>query len=249
LALSAIALFLAVAPRVAAEPAFRNLSPAEAAAIDSGEVLIRTVRDARSLGLAAASPAADELRSRIAAIRPNYLSEVMAAFPAADDAAASALFARLAAGLSDVEGYVGIPYYSKRNKTTYDLFDKLVVQSRAALPDGESIVAIQHMEPFDDYAARYEYRLVGPARKLMALTFSGVSLGPIIYSYRNLRAVEPGNMVWELYAFRDGDRVLFYGVGAVRAFDLFGAIRDRLEPSFTGRIQAFFDHMSRLMRG
>ena len=33
--------------------------------------------------------------------------------------------------------------------------------------------------------------------------------------------------------------------GAVRAFDMFGAIRDRLETSFLGRVEAFFGYMSK----
>ncbi len=247
--LAAAALATALAGAAAAEQPFRGLDAAEEATLAAGKAVIRSVRDARSLGLAASGKAAEELRARIASIRPNYVSEVIAIVQAPSAEAAAADLGRLAAALADVKGYVGIPYFSKRQQKTYDLFDKLAVGSRRPLAGGESIEATQHMEPFDDYAARYEYRLEGSAKAETALVFSGVNLDPIIYSYRNFKAVSPGDMVWALYAWREGDRVYFYGAGAVRAFDLFGAFRDRLEPSFTGRIQAFFDYMTARTRG
>jgi hypothetical protein len=187
--------------------------------------------------------AADALRSKVVSLKPNYLTEVLASVPAADERTATAILERLASTFADPMGYVGIPYRSKRNRKTYDLFDKMEVQARASLPGGESIEVLQHMEPFDDFRACYEYNLEGSA-----LRFTGSNLDPIIYSYRKFKAVSPGGMVWAIYAFRDGGRVLFYGVGAVKAFDLFGALRDRLEASFMGRVEAFFTAMCSKMR-
>lgn len=243
-----VAMALACAAAIA-EPAFSGLGPEESAALDAGKAVIRSVRDSKSLSLAVSGKEADELRARIASLRPNYLSEVMAAAPAPDAAAVAALFGRLAAALADTPGYAGIPYYSKANKRYYDLFDKSQLVSRKAQADGEILEVKQHMEPFDEYVARYEYRLEGGRLAPSALAFTGTNLEPIVYSYRNFKAVAAGGMVWSLYAFRSGDRVLFYGVGAVKAFDLFGAFRGKLETSFTGRIESFFDYMSKSMRG
>lgn len=225
-------------------PAFHFLSAVEAAKLESGELLVRNVADPSLLALAAEGHAADALRSKIASLNPNYLTEVLTSIPAADAKAAAAILQRLAATLADPKGYVGIPYWSKRNQRTYDLFDKMEVRARAALPGGESIEVLQHMEPFDDFRARYEYSLDGDA-----LRFTGSNLDPIIYSYQKFEAVSPNAMVWAIYAFRNGGRVFFYGVGAVKAFDLFGALRDRLEPSFMGRVEAFFTAMSSKIKG
>jgi hypothetical protein len=246
--LAAAILFVNTAAMSAADDgasgtAFRFLSAAEAAKLESGAILIRNVADPSLLALAAEGFAADALRSKIAGLKPNYLTEVLASVPAADEKTGSAILERLAATFADPKGYVGIPYRSKRNRKTYDLFDKMEVLTQAALPGGESIEVLQHMEPFDDFRARYEYRLEGSS-----LRFTGSNLDPIIYSYRKFKAVSPEGMVWAIYAFRDGGRVLFYGVGAVKAFDLFGALRDRLEPSFTGRVEAFFTAMSSKMK-
>jgi len=50
-------------------------------------------------------------------------------------------------------------------------------------------------------------------------------------------------MVWRLEAYAEGDRWILYGIGAVKAFDMFGLLRDRLSASFMGRIEAFFGYM------
>jgi len=119
------------------------------------------------------------------------------------------------------------------------LFDKMEIQSRTPIDGGESIRVLQHMEPFDDFTALYEYTM-----DKNTLIFSGTNLQPIVYSYRNLKAVAPGGMVWELYAFAHEGHLYVYGAGVVNAFDLFGLFRDRLEPSFMGRVAAFFAHIS-----
>jgi hypothetical protein len=233
---------------------FEGLNAAQYSALAAGETVIRSVPSASRLAISADRPAAAALRSRIAALRPNYLTEVMAYAPASSDGAASALLERLAAALADVQGYVGIPYWSKQQKKTYDLFDKMAVKDRASVAGGQTILVDEHMEPFDGFGARYEYRLVdsmGAAAtpgRAAALAFAGSNTGPIVYSYRNFRAVEPGGMSWELYAFYDKGTIYFYGVGAVRAFDLLGIFRGRLEASFMGRVAAFFSEMNKRMR-
>jgi hypothetical protein len=230
----------------------KGLSSAEVDLLAQGKAVIRTVSDYRALALVAPGEAADRVRSAVASVRPNYLTEVLAIIPAADEAAAEGLIKRLATALADPKGYIGIPYWSKRQQKTYDLFDKMVIDSRTPSGNGERIETLQHMEPFDDFRARYEYSLLvsgsGSGRST-ALLFSSVNLDPIIYSYQKFKAVSTGDMVWCLYAFRDGSRVVFYGVGAVKVFDLFGAFRDRLEASFMGRVEAFFGFMSARMRG
>jgi len=251
-----LALALPGFPALAQTPGIlKGLSSGEIDLLVQGKAVIRSLPDYHSLALAAQGQAADKVRSAVAAVRPNYLTEVIAIIPAADEAAAEVLIRRLAAALADPEGYVGIPYWSKRQQKTYDLFDKMAIGSRAAMGGGERIDTLQHMEPFDDFRARYEYSLMGASGgaagsgTAAALLFSAVNLDPIIYSYRNFKAVNTGDMVWYLYAFRDGNRVVFYGVGAVKVFDLFGAFRDRLEASFMGRVEAFFSFMSTRMRG
>jgi hypothetical protein len=218
-----------------------NLGGEDSARLGRGEALVRTVDDPRKLSLAAAGGFADELRKRIAKVDPNYLSEVMLVIPYRKGAIET-----LAAALANVEGYRGIEYYSKRQNNTYELFDKVEVKSKRNEAGGEVIEAWQHMEPFAEYGSTYRYSLIkSPAGA--ELFFIAENTSPI--SYKGVQAVKTGDMAWILYAFPVGDRIVFYGVGGVRAFDMLGALRDRLEASFIGRVESFFGYMSRKLKG
>ena len=241
-AIAAAALLLAIGAASGAQPAF-VLGDADKAQLDSGKAVIREVKNPRELSLKASGAIADELRSRVAALRPNYLSEVVFSAPRRDGA-----MDYLAAALSDVKGYVGIKYWSKRNETWYDLFDKMELRSRTKADGNETIETWQHMEPFSDYGCRYACRTLPAAPEGGSELFFQCENTSAI-SFDGIAAVSAGNMVWMLYAFPEGDRILFYGVGAVRAFDMFGVIRDRLQVSFIGRVESFFMFMSGKLGG
>jgi hypothetical protein len=235
LALAALAA-LCMAPSAARAldlPGPTGLGAAELAALGQGEPVIRLLKGAGELSLPEAAPGGRETRAAVARLKPNYLVEVVASYPSA---ALSDALRGLAAALDDVEGYVGIPYYSEKNKKTYDLFDRARVLSRSGEAGAAAIEAAMHMKPFEDYRARYEVSLSAEA-----LLFTGANLDNLVY--KGVKAVKPGEMLWRIVAYRAGDRILFFGVGAVKAFDLFGAARDRLEPSFIGRTRAFFESM------
>jgi hypothetical protein len=222
-------------------PPLSGLGSEDSARLGRGEALVRTVDDPRKLSLAASGELADELRRRIVALDPNYLSEVMLVIPYRKGA-----IEVLAAALANVEGYRGIEYYSKRQKNTYQLFDKVEVKSRRNEAGGEVIEARQHMEPFAEYGSTYRYSLTtSPAGE--ELFFIALNTSPI--GYKGVQAVKSGDMAWILYAFPYGDKIVFYGVGGVRAFDMLGALRDRLEASFIGRVESFFGYMSRKLKG
>jgi hypothetical protein len=213
---------------------FQGLSSQEVATLESGHPVIRKAVTANSLSLSESGEFPDEIRNRVRRLRANYVGEVLLSLPAGKVPAV--VFFNLAQDLSNVEGYVGIPYWSHESQRYYDLFDKMIVVSRDKYDAGEKILVDQHMEPFEDYRARYSYTL-----KAKELRFTSENLTPIIY--HGFRAVAPGNMVWFLFAF-ERDRMLYlYGVGAVRAFDLFGIFGERLRISFMGRIQAFFSYI------
>ena len=212
---------------------FKGLSDQEQATIRAGKALIRQTGSAQSLSLAVQSLFADEIRRRIRSLKANYVGEVIMAMPAG---AGSAALQGLARDLSDVEGYVGIPYWSKRQNRRYDLFDQITVMQRTRQPSGETVVAQQHMEPFSQYQALYSYELIGPELHFRSENTSQIS-------YRGFDAVSSGNMVWYLYGFSEQGVTFLYGVGAVKAFDMFGLFEDRIRTSFMGRIQAFFSYM------
>ena len=243
-AIAALGLALCARPSFAQSPSSPlTLSAEDAARLGRGEAVVRAVGGPKELSLAVGGEFADELRSRIASLRPNYLSEVMLVIPYRKGAVE-----KLAADLADVKAFVGIPYYSQRNKTTYPLFDKVEIRARGKTSGEESIEAWQHMEPFTDFSSTYLSRLrVAALGSGTELFFKNENTSPI--GYNGIQAVAPGNMVWMLYAFPSGNSIFFYGVGGVRAFDMLGTLRDRLESAFLGRVEAFFTYMSKKLKG
>jgi len=249
LCLTAVLIAVSARPAPAAEGSrdatvsgiFGNLTSAEAVLVEAGEPVIRTVAKSSRLALTVSDPLAQEIRSKAAALRANYMAELILLSPRKQNDPA---LERLAAALEDVKGYVSIPYWSRQNQRTYDLFDEMEILSRTSTDGLVVTEVVQHMEPFDDFKARYTLRPIGeagmPAR---ALWYTSENLSPIVY--RRVRAVAPGNMVWFLYAFPTDAALAFYGLGLVKTFDLLGLLRDRLETSFMGRVKAFMEFMSK----
>ncbi|HTX72358.1 MAG TPA: DUF6675 family protein [Rectinemataceae bacterium] len=216
--------------------AFTGLSAGEAASLGQGEVVIRSDANYRHLALVAGGSQAEDLRQKIRALSPNYLSEVMAVVPARPGT-----LERLAASLANVKGFVGIPYWSKRWQKNFDLFDKMDITAAHGDAAGQTIEVIQHMLPFDDFGASYAYTLGADS-----LLFRSSNTSVIMYGSHE--AVQTGQLLWMLYAFRSGDSLVFYGVGGVKAWDFFGLFRGRLEASFSGRVESFMRFMAAKMK-
>jgi hypothetical protein len=213
---------------------FVKLDEAETAALFRGETVFREASGWKDLAVPPNAPFAASLIEEIRKSGANYLGEVLLVLPRTS--ANEDLPARLAAALSDVEDYVGITYYSKKNRQTYKLFDRMKVIERTGSAAAGSVRAEQHMEPFSAYEARYEWGS-SPA----SVSFRSENLTPL--SYKGTKAVSPGTMVWRLEAYAAGDTWVLYGIGRVKAFDMLGILRDRLSTSFMGRIEAFFRSM------
>ncbi len=216
----------------------KNISQADIAILESGQALVRPVRNRHEIALIAPGELADTLRHDISVLNPNYLSEVIALIPAEEKT-----LDNLAASLIDVKEFIGIPYYSKRQNTFYDLFDRMDIERQELGSSGGFIQTLQHMEPFDAYRARYDYAFNAAAGQ-NSVFFKAANLEPLVY-YGGISAVGIGNMLWLLYAYEYTGHIVFYGVGAFKAFDFFGLIRDRLETSLIGRVDAFFGFMKK----
>ena len=209
---------------------FVGLDSGERALLAAGQPVIRTSAHPRASALAGDTAAATALRDRFGKLNPNYYGEFL--YVRRFD---PAVLNALEKFLSDPRHFVGLPYRSKRNNATYDLFDRMDVRESASAGGATTVRVVQHMEPFAEYQASYRI-----SRRGNELVFSFVNEGPLVYSYQNFKAAGPGDMAWSVYAFEKDGWLWFYGAGGVKAFDLFGAFRSRLEDSFMGRIGAFF---------
>ncbi len=228
-------LTLAAAGARAQDSPFRNLAPEEQAAVLRGESVFRQPSGWKALSVPAGAPFARDIEETVRKLGANYIGEVVMTVPKDGN---PGLLARLVRDLQDVESHVGIPYWSRRHKKHFDLFDSVRILERTGTEAEGSLTAEQHMKPFDDYRSRYSWSLRGDR-----LSFLSTNLTHLSYDGR--KSVTPGDMVWRLEAYADGDSWVLYGIGAVKAFDMFGLIRDRLSASFMGRIEAFFGHMYR----
>lgn len=235
---AAASAFAQGASAAAANPAaaFRNLSADESRALAAGQTLFRQPSNWRGLSAPADAPFYKEIEDELRKGGHNYLGEVIMVLPRAR---AEALIPALREKLLNFEGYAGIPYWSRRNQKFFDLFNWVrVVAGPAPAARGAAGKAdtLQYMEPFGEYGSAYEWDF-GAA----ALRFAGVNTSAL--SYEGVRAVAPGNLIWRFRAYRSGEHWVFYGLGAVKAFDMLGALRDRLSASFMGRIEAFFKYV------
>ena len=233
----ALALLLGASASVlSAQPfPFKNLSAGETSALAEGKSVFRQPSGWKDLSVPSAAPFAKDIEDTVRKLGANYLGEVVMVLP---KAANPDLLPDLARGLADVESHTGIPYWSRRNKKYFDLYSRVTVIERTGSAAEGGLVADLYMKPFDDYRARYSWSLRGER-----LSFLSTNLTHL--SYDGKKAVSPGDMVWRMEAYADGDRWVLYGVGAVKAFDMFGLLRDRLSESFMGRIEAFFGYMYR----
>lgn len=235
---AAASAFAQGASAAAANPAaaFRNLSADESRALAAGQTLFRQPSNWRGLSMPADAPFYKEIEDELRKGGHNYLGEVLMVLPRAR---AEALIPALREKLLNFEGYAGIPYWSRRNQKYYELFDWVRVSAGPAPalrgPSGR-LAAKHYMRPFGEYDSEYLWEFSGGA-----LRFSGQNTTPLFYE--GVRAVAPGQLIWRLRAYPLGESWVFYGLGAVKAFDMLGAMRERLSASFMGRIEAFFKHV------
>jgi hypothetical protein len=219
---------------------FSGLSASETADLTAGVPVIRVAAKAGVAVLKGDAVPVQEIARRFKKLAPNYYGEYLYVRQY-DRNCIDALESLL----THPERFVGLPYFSKRQQTNYELLDSLVLLTEQPAAEGGTMIKVmQHMEPFNEYQASYTI-----VRRIDEISFNFTNDGPLIYSYRNFKAASAGDMAWSIYVFGKDGWLWFYGAGGVKAFDLFGAFRDRLETSFMGRIEAFFGFAIKTVSG
>ncbi len=212
---------------------FRNLDKVQLAQLAAGGTLFREPAGWKDLSVPASAPFYTEIEDIVREGGHNYLGEVLVVMPRSQ---ANAVLPALAVRLLDFEHYAGIPYWSRQKNKYYELYNWVRVSSGSRIGRQGSVTTEQFMKPFGEYGATYTWSIAD-----RSLSYSGINTTPLFYD--SIKAVLPGNMLWRLEAYAVDDAWVFYGLGAVKAFDLFGALRDRMSTSFMGRIEAFFKHI------
>ena len=133
--------------------------------------------------------------------------------------------------LLDIEGYVGIPYWSERNQRFYDLYSSASILRSDVSENGGNMNVDLVMEPFGKINVDIDLTTGGSELFYRMKNTSGVSYG-------NMTVVRPEKMQSFVYAFAYDDFIVLYGIGGVNAPSVF-FLRDRIETSFINRIKTF----------
>ncbi len=227
------ALFAAAASVAALPPVFNTESYTEQELQDlaDGKVLIRNIDKAKNISLNPIHPAAQRAIDTMTELKPAYLAEIIQIRPAA---ANETLIDDLAAALLNIEGYIGIPYYSQRAERWYDLYEDAHIQSAATEGGTTKMNAILVMEPFGDIDTDILLE-----KDESVLYYETVNKNKLRY-YDRFTCVKPYNMksIITVFPSADGQSYILYALGGVDAPSIF-FLRSRIETSFMNRISTF----------
>ncbi len=215
-----------------------NLSAEEKRAVDAGELVVRSIGKAKNQSLAPVTAKAQQVIDTVAALKPKYLIEVIQVKPYKGN---EDLFDKLENVLLDIDGYIGIPYYSIRHDTWYDLYDNAVINSSRKENGKDKIDVTLTMEPFGDIRTDISIEKTDDSLMFISTNTSKVT-------YNGISCISTGNMKSVIYAFRNGDSIVLYGVGAINAPTIF-FMKERVETAFVGRIKSFCSYIFKEMDG
>lgn len=209
----------------------KGISEAEMDVLKSGGSVFTSLDSAEDLRLEPINELSSLLKEQMDEVDPNFLAEIIMYIPI-DSSRNNLEYVRET--LMDVKKFDGIPYYSQEHEKYFPLFeDTEILSSRI---DGNThTIRVQHgMMPFKPYEA--EYSLIQNDRELL---FTGKNSSRI--KYNRFKAVDEGEYLNLLWIRDEGDRLFIYGAGGVNAFTFFGFFGNRMEVSFMGRVDAFFN--------
>ena len=222
-------LFFAAALPVFSQALFNsNLTAAESQKLANGEILIRNIGKAKNICLNPVTAQAAHLIENVTKLKPSYLAEVIQVLPASGN---EDLLKKLKPLLLDIEGYVGIPYWSERNQCFYDLYSSAAIVRSDVSENGVNMNVDLVMNPFGNI--NVDIDLTGSDTELF---YRMKNTGGV--AYNNMTVVRPEKMQSFVYAFEYNDFIVLYGIGGVNAPSVF-FLRDRIETSFINRIKTF----------
>lgn len=217
---------------------FNNkLTSDEQQRLANGELIIRNIGKAKNISINGVNATLSKTIDTIKELNPSYLAEVIRMVPYAGN---EDLLEKLRPIILNVEDYVGIPYYSERHETYYDLYSSAEIKSYS--DDGSTALlnAIMEMAPFGGIDT--DIFLVTEDDSLY---YENTNLNNLKY-HEGITVVKDKCMKSIVTVFRSGDSWILYGIGGVKAPSIF-FLRDRVETSFMNRIKTmcsyFFEHL------
>ncbi len=215
---------------------FNNkLTSEEKAVLDKGEVLIKNIAYPKNMSITKGyNSTIDTVIDEIKSLNPKYLAEIIQIKPYKENENLPEVLEELLYNVSD---YVGIPYWSERNKRYYDLYDSATITnekilSQTASMSNKELSVTFEMEPFGTV-----YETIKLSRTPSSLYYSSINLNKLRYK-DEFDCVSPKKLKICIVLIRYGDNWLLYGIGGVNAPRI-PFFTERIETSFINRIKSF----------
>ena len=217
---------------------FNNkLTSQEQQLLANGELIIRNIGKTKNISINGINDALQQTITAIEDLNPSYLAEVIRMVPYAGN---ENLLEELRPIILNVEDYVGIPYYSERHDTYYDLYSSVEIKKFEDDGNTAKLNAIMEMSPFGGIDT--DIALITDTNSLY---YENTNLNNLKY-HEGITVVKNKCMKSIITVFRSGDSWVLYGIGGVKAPSIF-FLRDRVETSFMNRIKTmcsyFFEQL------
>lgn len=214
-----------------------KLTADEQQRLANGELIIRNIGKAKNISVNKINPVLSATVEAIEDLNPAYLAEVIRMVPYNGN---ENLLETLRPIILNLEDYVGIPYYSERHETYYDLYSSVDIKQFDDDGTTAKVNAIMEMSPFGGIDTDILLQTDGDS-----LYYENTNLNNLKY-HDGITVVKKKNMKSIITVFRSGDSWILYGIGGVKAPNVF-FLRDRVETSFMNRIKTmcsyFFEQL------
>lgn len=213
-----------------------NFSTEELAKLENGEVLIRNIGNAKKVSLRPFCNTASQLVNTITELRPPYLVEIIQKIPYEGN---EEVFDILRKELTDVESYVGIPYFGERTGRWYKLYSSAVIDSKT---ENENSVDMQTRLEMSPFGIIPTHILIEQGEN--ELFYSSVNTEPVKIKDSGVKIVDgmtcakTEKMKSFVYAFKMEDSIYLYGLGGVDAPNV-PILKSKIDNSFINRVTTF----------
>lgn len=214
-----------------------KLTADEQQKLANGELIIRNIGKAKNISVNKINPVLSATVEAIEDLNPSYLAEVIRMVPYSGN---ENLLETLRPIILNLEDYVGIPYYSERHETYYDLYSSVDIKSFEDDGTTAKVNAVMEMSPFGGIDTDILLKT-----DESSLYYENMNLNNLKYQ-EGITVVKKNNMKSIITVFKVGDSWILYGIGGVKAPSIF-FLRDRVELSFMNRIKTmcsyFFEQL------
>lgn len=214
-----------------------KLTSDEQQRLANGELVIRNIGKTKNICINEIVPTVKKTIDSIEKLKPNYLAEVIRMVPYAGN---EDLLENMRFIILNVKDYVGIPYYSERTQSYWELYSSVDIKEFTDDGNTAKLHAIMEMEPFGGIDT--DIVLISNEDSLY---YENINLNNLKY-YEGFTVVKEKCMKSIVTVFRSGDSWILYGIGGVQAPSIF-FLRDRVETSFMNRIKTmcsyFFEQL------